>query len=52
MPEGDSSSIFKVSIGRVIGLYAECMEAAARRLELDGNGSGYHIGTHYSLFYT
>lgn len=41
MPEEDSNSIFKVSIDRVIGLYAERMEAAARRLELDGNGSGY-----------
>jgi len=38
MPEEDSDSIFKVSIDRVIGLYAERMEAAARRLELDGNG--------------
>ena len=41
MPEEESDSIFKVSIDRVIGLYAERMEAAARRLELDGNGSGY-----------
>ena len=41
MPEEDSDSIFKVSIDRVIGLYAERMEAAARRLELDGNSSGY-----------
>jgi len=41
MPEEDGNRIFKIAIDSVINQYAERMELAARRLELDGKGSGY-----------
>ncbi len=41
MPEEDSDSIFNISIDRIIGIFAEQMGPIARRLELDGSGSGY-----------
>ena len=41
MPDEDSNSIFNISIDRVINSYVERMEPAARRLELNGGGSGY-----------
>ena len=41
MPDEDSNSIFNISIDRVVNSYVEQMEPAARRLELNGGGSGY-----------
>ena len=41
MPEEDGTKIFKIAIDSVINQYADQMESAARRLELDGRGSGH-----------
>jgi ATP-dependent exoDNAse (exonuclease V) beta subunit len=41
MPEEDSRSIFNISIKSVIEQYGDRMEPAAKRLGLDGGGSGY-----------
>ena len=41
MPEEDSVNIFRISIDRVIDQYADQMEPAARRLELNGGSRGY-----------
>lgn len=41
MPEEDSVSIFNISIKSVIERHRDRMEPAARRLGLDGGGSGY-----------
>jgi len=41
MPEEDSKSIFNISIKSVIEQYGDRMEPAAKRLGLDGGGSGY-----------
>ncbi|NLB17549.1 MAG: UvrD-helicase domain-containing protein, partial [Syntrophomonadaceae bacterium] len=41
MPEEDSRRIFGIAIDRVINGYSDQMEPAARRLEMDGRGSGY-----------
>ncbi|MDW7657360.1 MAG: UvrD-helicase domain-containing protein [Bacillota bacterium] len=41
MPEEDSVSIFRISIERVVNQYAEQIEPAARRLEINGGNSGY-----------
>lgn len=42
MPENDGDRIFKIAIDSVIEQYADTMEAAARRLELDGRGTGFN----------
>lgn len=41
MPENDSEQIFNIAIDSAIEQYAGSMEAAARRLELDGRGAGF-----------
>jgi ATP-dependent exoDNAse (exonuclease V) beta subunit (contains helicase and exonuclease domains) len=41
MPENDGSRIFKIAIDSVINQYADRMEPAAQRLELDGRVNGY-----------
>lgn len=41
MPEEDSVNIFRISIERVINLYADQIEPAARRLEINGGNSSY-----------
>lgn len=41
MPEEDSAKIFNIAIDNVIEKHASKIEPAARRLELDGRGSGY-----------
>jgi len=41
MLEEDSEQIFRISIDRVVDQFAELMEPAARRLEMDGSSNGY-----------
>ena len=41
MPEEDSTRIFNISIDGVIEKYAKSIEPLAKRMELDGGGSGY-----------
>jgi ATP-dependent helicase/nuclease subunit A len=41
LPEEDSARLFKIAISRVIEDYADAIEPAARRLSMDGGGSGF-----------
>lgn len=41
MPEEDSVNIFRISIDRVINQYADQVEPAAQRLEMNGGSRGY-----------
>jgi len=41
MPENDGDRIFNIAIDSAIELYAGSMEASARRLQLDGRGTGF-----------
>ncbi|MBN2061719.1 MAG: UvrD-helicase domain-containing protein, partial [Deltaproteobacteria bacterium] len=41
LPEEDGSRLFQIAIARVINDHAETMEPVARRLSMDGGGSGH-----------